>query len=157
MFEHDEDSDTWSPMHHIFSMPHEEFIDKLEEDPGLVTGKLYDLALNGTELGGGSIRIHRKEIQEKVLNVIGMDYKQAEERFGFLLNSFRYGAPPHGGIAFGLDRISALLSGTNDIREVMAFPKNKNAESPMDGCPSVVDDIKFLGQGVLLVLLLHLY
>ncbi len=129
----------WTPMHHIFSMPHEEFIGKMSEDPGKVTGKLYDLALNGTELGGGSIRIHRKDIQEEALKVIGMDYKEAEKRFGFLLNAFKYGAPPHGGLAFGFDRVCALLNGTKDIREVIAFPKNKNAENPMDGCPTEID------------------
>lgn len=139
LFEYDEDGEFWKPMHHIFSMPHEECIKYLDNDPGSVTGKLYDLALNGVELGGGSIRIHRKDIQEQVLNVIGMDYEQAEKRFGFLLESFKYGAPPHGGLAFGLDRVCALISGTNDIREVIAFPKNKNAECPMDGCPSDVE------------------
>jgi aspartyl-tRNA synthetase len=139
LYEWDEDVQRWAPMHHIFSMPHGEFIGKLGKDPGKVRGKLYDCVLNGVELGGGSIRIHRKEIQEEALKVIGMDYKEAEKRFGFLLNSFKYGAPPHGGIAFGFDRVCALLCGFNDIREVIAFPKNKNAESPMDGCPSDVD------------------
>jgi len=142
LFEYNEEEQIWTPMHHIFSTPHEECIKYLEEDPGMVTGKLYDLALNGIELGGGSIRIHKKELQEKVLKVIGMTYEQAEKRFGFLLNSFRYGAPPHGGLAFGLDRICALMSGTNDIREVIAFPKNKNAECPMDECPSDVEPIQ---------------
>ncbi|MBW2995751.1 aspartate--tRNA ligase [Candidatus Woesearchaeota archaeon] len=140
LFEWDEDNGRWSPMHHIFSMPKEDKVKFLEKEPGKVTGKLYDLALNGVELGGGSIRIHRKELQEKVLKVIGMTYAEAEERFGFLLNSFKYGAPPHGGIAFGFDRICALLNGINDIREVMAFPKNKAAECPMDGSPSGVEE-----------------
>lgn len=139
LYEWDEDRRAWSPMHHIFSMPHEEFVGKLEKDPGKVRGKLYDCTLNGVELGGGSIRIHDKKIQEEALKVIGMDYAQAERRFGFLLNAFRYGAPPHGGIAFGFDRVCALLCGFNDIRDVIAFPKNKNAENPMDGCPSPVD------------------
>lgn len=140
LFEHDEDTDSWSPMHHIFSMPHDEFIGKMKDNPSAVTGKLYDCVLNGVELGGGSIRIHKKEIQEEALDVIGMDYNQAEKRFGFLLKAFKYGAPPHGGLAFGLDRVCALLNGFNDIRDVIAFPKNKNAECPMDGCPSEVDD-----------------
>ncbi|MBD3354884.1 aspartate--tRNA ligase [Candidatus Woesearchaeota archaeon] len=140
LFEWDEDEDRWSPMHHIFSMPQDDKMKYLEEEPGKVTGKLYDLVLNGVELGGGSIRIHRKDIQEKVLKVIGMEYEEAEKRFGFLLNSFKYGAPPHGGIAFGFDRMSALLNGINDIREVIAFPKNKAAENPMDGCPTEVDE-----------------
>jgi len=140
LYEWKEDHQSWSPMHHIFSMPHDEFIGKLEKDPGNVTGKLYDCVLNGVELGGGSIRIHNKEIQEEALKVIGMDYEQAERRFGFLLEAFKYGAPPHGGLAFGFDRICALLCGFNDIREVIAFPKNKNAENPMDGCPAHVDE-----------------
>ncbi|MBN2111491.1 aspartate--tRNA ligase [Candidatus Woesearchaeota archaeon] len=139
LYEYNEDTDSWSPMHHIFSMPHDEFIGNLAKDPGKATGKLYDCVLNGVELGGGSIRIHKKEIQEEALKVIGMNYEQAEKRFGFLLNSFRYGAPPHGGLAFGFDRLCALLNGFNDIRDVIAFPKNKNAENPMDGCPSEVE------------------
>ena len=139
LFEFDEEANRWSPMHHIFSMPKEELIPLLETNPGLVTGYLYDLTLNGTEIGGGSIRIHRRDIQEAVLKVIGMDYKQAEERFGFLLESFKYGAPPHGGLAFGFDRMVAMIAGTTDIREVMAYPKNKQMECPMDGCPSPCD------------------
>jgi len=138
LFEWDEDAERWAPMHHIFSMPHEESMEYLEKAPGKVTGKLYDIVLNGTEIGGGSIRIHKKDIQERVLKVIGMDYSEAEKRFGFLLNAFKYGAPPHGGIAFGFDRLCALLNRINDIREVIAFPKTKNAECPMDGCPSDV-------------------
>jgi aspartyl-tRNA synthetase len=140
LFEWDPEHNRWAPMHHIFSRPKDECLSYLENDPGRVLGKLYDLALNGIEIGGGSIRINRKDMQERVLRVIGMDYAKAEERFGFLLNSFRYGAPPHGGLAFGLDRLCALLCGFNDIREVIAFPKNKAAECPMDGCPTTVDD-----------------
>ncbi len=139
LFEYNDEEKRWSPMHHIFSMPQDEFIGSMGKDPGKVKGKLYDCVLNGVELGGGSIRIHKKEIQEEALNVIGMDYSQAEQRFGFLLKSFRYGAPPHGGLAFGFDRLCALLCGFNDIREVIAFPKNKNAENPLDGCPSQID------------------
>ncbi len=125
LYEWNEDNQRWSPMHHIFSMPHKEFVGKLEKDSGKVTGMLYDCTLNGVELGGGK--------------VIGMDYEQAQHRFGFLMDAFKYGAPPHGGIAFGFDRVCALLCGFNDIRDVIAFPKNKNAENPMDGCPSDVD------------------
>ena len=131
----EEDEGKWKPMHHIFSMPMQMDFSK----PGLVTGYLHDLVLNGTELGGGSIRIHQKDVQEKVLEVIGMSFKQAEKAFGFLLNSFKYGAPPHGGIAFGFDRLIAMLCNTNDIREVIAFPKNKAMENPMDECPSKPD------------------
>ena len=140
LFEHDEESDSWVPMHHIFSMPHDKFVGKMEADPSVITGKLYDCVLNGVELGGGSVRIHKKDVQEEALKVIGMSYEEAKQRFGFLLDSFRYGAPPHGGLAFGFDRVVALMCGISDIREVIAFPKNKNAECPMDGCPSSVDD-----------------
>lgn len=139
LFEYDEEAERWSPMHHIFSMPQEHCMKYLDEDPGKVLGYLYDIVLNGTEAGGGSIRIHSKEIQESVLNVIGMNYEQAKQRFGFLLEAFQYGAPPHGGLAFGFDRLVALMQGINDIREIMAFPKNKAAQCPMDGCPSEVD------------------
>jgi len=138
----------WTPMHHIFSMPKEDMLDLLETDPGKVTGYLYDLVLNGTELGGGSIRIHRKDIQERVLKVIGMEYKDAEERFGFLLDAFRYGAPPHGGLAFGFDRLCAMLANTTDIREVIAYPKNKQMECPMDGCPSAPEKIQLEELGI---------
>ncbi len=140
LFEWNEEEEFWSPMHHIFSMPHKEFIGKMKEDPGAVTGQLYDCTLNGVELGGGSIRIHQREVQEEALSVIGMNYEQAEQRFGFLLEAFKYGAPPHGGLAFGFDRVCALLNGFNDIREVIAFPKNKNAQCPMDGSPSILEE-----------------
>ena len=110
-------------------------MDYLEKDPSKVKGKLYDVVLNGTEIGGGSIRIHRKDIQERVLKVIGIDYESAAKKFDFLLEAFRYGAPIHGGIALGLDRIVALMCGNNDIREVIAFPKTKAGECLMDGSP----------------------
>lgn len=139
LFKFDEKANRWSPMHHIFSMPKKECMQYLEKEPSKVLGYLYDLTLNGIELGGGSIRIHRKDIQEQVLKVIGMDYKQAEDRFGFLLNAFKYGAPPHGGLAYGFDRLVAMMTGTSDIREVIAYPKNKSMEFPMDNCPSKPD------------------
>ena len=139
LFEWSEDEQRWAPCHHIFTMPQEKYWPTLESNPGEVKGKLYDLVMNGTELGSGSIRIHRSDIQKRVLNIIGMSEEQAMNKFGFLINSFKYGAPPHGGIGLGFDRIVALLSGTNDIREVIAFPKNKNMECPMDDSPSEVD------------------
>ncbi len=140
LFEWGEDTDVWTPEHHMFTMPKDKFIGKIEKDPGKVTAKCYDLTLNGVELGSGSIRIHKPEIQEEVMKVVGLDKKEAEKRFGFLLESFKYGAPPHGGIGIGLDRVVALSLGFNDIREVMAFPKNKAAQNPMDGSPSEVDE-----------------
>ncbi|MBI5390713.1 aspartate--tRNA ligase [Candidatus Woesearchaeota archaeon] len=133
MFEWNEDESKWQAKHHLFTMPQNP--DELEKNPANVKGKLYDLVLNGVELGGGSIRIHRRDIQERVLKVIGLEYEEAEKTFDFLLTAFKYGAPPHGGMAIGFDRLVALMCGINDIREVIAFPKNKNMENPMDGSP----------------------
>tara|TARA_Y100000310_G_scaffold340847_1_gene438020 strand:- start:401 stop:2611 length:2211 start_codon:yes stop_codon:yes gene_type:complete len=140
LFEWDDENEKWMPAHHIFSSPKEEDLKYLEKEPGKVKANLYDLVLNGVELLSGSIRINRKDIQERVMKVIGLSEEEAEKKFGFLLNAFRYGAPPHGGVGIGLDRTVALLNGLNDIREVIAFPKNKAAECPMDGCPSDVPD-----------------
>jgi len=140
LFEWDEENEKWMPAHHIFSSPKEEDLKYLEKEPGKVKAKLYDLVLNGVELGSGSIRINKKDVQNRVMKVIGLSEEEAERKFGFLLNAFRYGAPPHGGIGLGLDRIVALLCGLSDIREVIAFPKNKAAECPMDGCPSDVNE-----------------
>jgi aspartyl-tRNA synthetase len=139
LFEWDDEVDHWVPAHHMFSMPKSEHIKLLEKDPAKVKATLYDLVLNGNELASGSIRIHREDIQEKVMNVIGLDKKKAYKKFGFLLEAFKYGAPPHGGAALGFDRMVALMSKTSDIREVIAFPKNKAAQSPMDGCPSEIE------------------
>ncbi len=140
LFEWDDENDVWAPAHHMFTMPKEEFIGKLGKDPSKVIATCYDITLNGIELGSGSIRIHKPEIQEEVMKVIGLDKKEAERKFGFLLEAFKYGAPPHGGIGIGLDRVVALSLGFNDIREVIAFPKNKAAQNPMDGSPSEVDN-----------------
>lgn len=123
----------------MFTMPQEEFIDSLEADPGTVKGDLYDLVCNGLELASGSIRIHDPKLQQRVFNVVGMSEEEAKRRFGFLLEAFAYGPPPHGGIAPGLDRLVMLMAGENTIREVMAFPKNSFGVSPMDDSPSVVD------------------
>lgn len=139
LFAWSEEEDKWQPEHHMFTSPRDEDLKFLEKSPEKVKGKLYDLVLNGVELGSGSIRINQPELQERVMRVIGMTKDEAEERFGFLMNAFRYGAPPHGGMGLGLDRTIALMCGFNDIREVIAFPKNKKAECPMDGSPSEVD------------------
>jgi aspartyl-tRNA synthetase len=136
LFEWNSDEEKWDAMHHLFTMPKGEDMKYLENDPSKVHGKLYDLVLNGTELASGSIRIHKPEIQEKVMKVIGMSIEEAQSKFGFLLNAFKYGAPPHGGFAIGFDRFVMVLAGIETIRDVIAFPKNKNKESPMDGCPS---------------------
>jgi aspartyl-tRNA synthetase len=140
LFGWNEDEERWEPEHHMFTMPKDEFIGKLAKDPGKVTAKCYDLTLNGIELGSGSIRIHNPKIQEEVMKVVGLEKKDAERKFGFLLEAFKYGAPPHGGMGIGLDRVTALSLGFNDIREVMAFPKNKAAQNPMDGSPSEIDE-----------------
>ncbi len=139
-FEWDADGQKWDAAHHIFTMPKEEHLPYLESDPGKVRASCYDMVLNGVELASGSIRINRRDVQERVMNVIGLTIEDAEKKFGFLLEAFKYGAPPHGGFAIGLDRITALIIGTNDIREVIAFPKNKNGECPMDGCPTEIDE-----------------
>ena len=135
-----EEDQVWEPAHHIFTMPKYEHLQYLETDPGKVRAQCYDLVLNGIEIASGSIRIHRADIQERVMKVIGLTHQDAQRKFGFLLEAFRYGAPPHGGFAPGVDRLVALLLGFNDIREVIAFPKNKAAENPMDGCPSPMEE-----------------
>ncbi len=139
LFAFDEDSGSWKPEHHMFSMPKQEHMEFLESDPGKVKGDLFDLALNGVELGSGSIRIHDPKIQESVMKVVGMSREEAEEKFGFLLEAYKYGAPVHGGMGLGLDRSLTVMLGGNDIREVIAFPKNKAAQCPMDRSPSVID------------------
>jgi len=140
LFEWDEDSDSWSPAHHMFTRPNDDSLEFLDSDPGKVYAQCYDLVLNGYELGSGSLREFRPDVQKKIMNIVGFPDEKAEERFGFLLHAFKYGAPPHGGIGLGFDRIVALACGYNDIREVIAFPKNKSAQCPMDGSPSPVDN-----------------
>jgi aspartyl-tRNA synthetase len=124
----------------MFTMPKPEFIKDFEKRPGEVIGDLWDLVLNGTELGSGSIRVTVPELQERIMKFIGLSKEAAHQKFGFLLDAYKYGGPPHGGMGLGLDRIVALICGTNDIREIIAFPKNKNAQCPMDGCPSAIDE-----------------
>ncbi len=134
-FEFNEETNSWQAMHHIFTSPLDEDMGLIKKDPGKVRAKAYDVVLNGVEIGGGSIRINRKDVQAKMLEVTGLTYEEAEKKFDFLLNAFRYGCPPHGGIALGMDRLCALLCGINDIREVIAFPKTKAAENLMDSSP----------------------
>lgn len=130
----------WEPAHHIFSMPLEKDVRHIDDDPGRVKGYLYDLVCNGTELGSGSIRIHNRELQEKVLEVVGIKREEACRKFGFLLEALEYGAPPHGGIALGLDRIAMVVGGGNTIRDYIAFPKTQSASSLMEGAPSEVEE-----------------
>jgi len=140
LVEYDENEQRHVAVHHPFTSPKDDDVKLLDKEPEKAKAKAYDLTLNGVEIGGGSIRIHQREVQEKIFSVLGISKKEAHEKFGFLLEAFRYGAPPHGGIAFGMDRIAAILTGNDSIREVIAFPKTKSAESLMEGSPSGVDD-----------------
>jgi aspartyl-tRNA synthetase len=139
LFEFNEDENRWEAAHHMFSWPQDQYHATMETDPGSVKGDLYDLVLNGYELASGSIRIHDPELQKRIFNIVGFDPEDAEKKFGFLTQAFKYGAPPHGGIAPGLDRLVMLMAGKTSIKEVIAFPKNSFAVSPMDDCPNEVD------------------
>jgi aspartyl-tRNA synthetase len=139
LLEYHEDDGRWYSMHHPFTAPHEDDLDKLERDPGAVRAKAYDLVLNGSEIGGGSIRIHDAALQARVFRRLGISDEEAKLRFGFFLEALEYGTPPHGGIALGLDRMVAILAGESSIREVMAFPKTAAAVDLMAGSPSTVD------------------
>ena len=126
--------------HHPINSHIDEYLDVIEPNPGAVRAKAYDIVLNGYELGGGSIRIHRRDIQKKMFELLGFSDEDAQERFGFLLDAFKYGVPPHGGLAFGLDIIIMLMSNAPSIRDVIAFPKVKDASCPMTDAPGVVDE-----------------
>ena len=139
LLEYDEENGRYVAMHHPFTMPMDEDLELMESEPSRVRAKAYDLCLNGYELGGGSIRIYQKEVQEKMFNLLGFSQEEAYERFGFLLNAFKYGVPPHGGLAFGLDRIVMLMAGRDNIRDVIAFPKVKDASCLMTEAPGAVD------------------
>jgi aspartyl-tRNA synthetase len=140
LFEWNGSEQRWEAAHHLFSYPQERFHASLEADPGAVIGDLYDLVLNGYELASGSIRIHDPALQKRVFAVTGFNEEDAERRFGFLTGAFRYGAPPHGGIAPGLDRLVMLMAGEHSIKEVIAFPKNSFAQNLMDNSPSLADE-----------------
>ncbi|MCD6122854.1 MAG: aspartate--tRNA ligase [Spirochaetales bacterium] len=140
LFEWNEDEKKWEPAHHMFTMPQEQYIESLGKNPGDVKGDLYDLVCNGVELASGSIRIHDPELQERIFKIVGFSEEEAKKRFGFLLEAFKYGPPPHGGIAPGLDRLVMLMAGENTIREVIAFPKNTQGVSLLDETPSEVDE-----------------
>ena len=142
LFAWSETGERWEPEHHMFTNPKKEFVKDFEKRPGEVIGDLWDLVLNGTEVGSGSIRISSPELQERIMRFIGMSKEEANKKFGFLLEAYKYGGPVHGGMGLGLDRTVALMAGLNDIREIIAFPKNKSAQCPMDGSPSDVDEIQ---------------
>ncbi len=151
LFEYDEETQRYYAMHHPFTSPMEEDLEFLNTNPDKVRAKAYDLVVNGSELGGGSIRIHKNEIQQLMFSKLGLGDKEIEDKFGYLIKALKYGAPPHGGIALGLDRITMILAGTDNIRDVIAFPKTTSGLSLMDGSPSSVDNeqLKELGVGVL--------
>ncbi len=140
MFEHDQEGGRWNATHHPFTAPKDGHEDYLESDPGKATAKAYDMVLNGWELGGGSVRIHREEVQSKVFRALGIGPEEAQLKFGFLLDALKYGAPPHGGIAFGLDRVVTMMTGADSIRDVIAFPKTQRAQCLLTQAPSEVDE-----------------
>jgi aspartyl-tRNA synthetase len=139
LFEYDEEEKRWVSMHHPFTSPK---IDNLKDldtgDLSSIKAKAYDMVINGVEVGGGSIRIHNKELQRKIFSILGLTDQEADEKFGFLMNAFQYGAPPHGGIAFGFDRLCAVISGEDSIRDFIAFPKNNSGRDVMIDAPSAV-------------------
>ncbi len=140
MFEYSKEENRWVAMHHPFTMPREEDLDRLESDPGSVLALAYDMVLNGNEIGGGSIRINNRELQQRIFKALRISPEQAEKRFGFLTEAFRYGAPPHGGMAFGLDRLVMVMLGCESIRDVIAFPKVASSAELMSGAPTDVDE-----------------
>ncbi len=140
MFEYDEDEGRWNAMHHPFTSPKDGHEDLMDTDPGACLAKAYDMVLNGWEIGGGSVRIHRAEVQTKVFQALNIGDEEARLKFGFLLDALQYGAPPHGGLAFGLDRIVTMMTRADSIRDVIAFPKTQRAQCLLTGAPSMVDE-----------------
>jgi aspartyl-tRNA synthetase len=139
MYEWDDDNDRWEAMHHPFTSPMDEDVALLATNPGAVRAKSYDVVVDGLELGSGSIRIHQREVQNKIFEIMGYDAQEIDHRFGHMLRAFEYGAPPHGGMAPGIDRSVMILAGEETIREVIAFPKNQGSQDLMMGAPSPVD------------------
>jgi aspartyl-tRNA synthetase len=140
LFKYNAEEKRWESEHHPFTAPHQDDLEILEKSPDKVRSRSYDLVLNGVEIGSGSIRIHDQKLQEKIFKIIGINKQEAHKRFGFLLEAFQYGAPPHGGIALGLDRLLAILAGETSIREMVAFPKTSAGICPLTDAPSEVDE-----------------
>ncbi|HUA90005.1 MAG TPA: amino acid--tRNA ligase-related protein, partial [Steroidobacteraceae bacterium] len=140
MFEWDADAKRWVAMHHPFTSPRDDDPAALRAAPGSAIAKAYDMVLNGSEIGGGSVRIHRQEMQSTVFGLLGIEPEEAQKKFGFLLDALKFGAPPHGGIAFGLDRLAMLMAGADSIREVIAFPKTQTAADPLTDAPTEVSE-----------------
>ena len=148
LVEWSEEGNRWQALHHPFTSPRNEDLGLLDSDPGKVLSRAYDMVLNGTEIGGGSIRIHQSDVQQKILNVLGIDDQEAQAKFGFLLQGLKYGAPPHGGIAFGIDRLVAMMNGVDSIRDVIAFPKTQKASCLLTEAPNQVDNRQLRELGI---------
>jgi aspartyl-tRNA synthetase len=142
MFEYDADAKRFKALHHPFTAPAVDAEESIDLDPANALSRAYDMVLNGSEIGGGSIRIHRSDVQQRVFGALGIDEQEANDKFGFLLEALKYGAPPHGGIAFGVDRIAALMMGADSIRDVIAFPKTQKSSCLMTQAPGPVDDMQ---------------
>ena len=148
-FEFNEETNKWDAMHHPFTMPLEECLEYLESDPGEVRAKCYDLVVNGVELCSGSIRINDFNLQEKMFDLLGLTKEEIDAKFGFLVDAYRYGAPPHGGAGIGLDRLSMILCGAESLRDVLCFPKMQNANELMSSCPAPVDESQLEELGIM--------
>lgn len=140
LLEHDEETNRWHAMHHPFTSPKLKDIALMQTDPGRIRANAYDMVINGVEVGGGSIRIHNKDLQKQMFSLLGFTDEQAQAQFGFLMNAFEYGAPPHGGLAFGFDRLCSLFGGSETIRDFIAFPKNNMGRDVMIDAPSAISD-----------------
>ncbi len=151
LLERDEEAGRWAARHHPFTSPRLDHLERLESDPGSVLARAYDVVLNGLELGGGSIRINTPELQSRMFRALGIGDEEGRERFGFLLEAFRYGAPPHGGIALGLDRMVMVMARASSLRDVIAFPKTASGQDLMTGAPSSVDRAQLDDLGIALL------
>jgi aspartyl-tRNA synthetase len=148
MFERSDKAARWQAVHHPFTAPKNADSSTLMENPGKFAARAYDVILNGTELGGGSIRIHTPEMQQAVFRILGINETEANEKFGFLLDALKYGCPPHGGLAIGIDRLVMLMTGSTSIRDVMAFPKTQTASCPLTAAPSLVSPDQLVELGI---------